>query len=99
MSDQKIRKIERSLNSYIKAHARAKITVRRKNAVTVWIRVVDPDFKGQSRADRHDALWTYIDKLPYELRQDISVLLPVTPAESKKRLLSQEFDEQPFADE
>jgi hypothetical protein len=58
-----------------------------------------PDFKNQSRADRHDTLWTYIDKLPDELRQDISVLLPVTPVESKKSRLSQEFDESALANE
>lgn len=91
-ADKKLQQIQKALERYTKSHPQAEVVLRRQNPVTVWIRVIDPDFEGMNRADRHTALWAFTEKLPDDVVQDISMLLPLTPHEAKMSQLSREFD-------
>jgi stress-induced morphogen len=63
-TDRTMKAVAKALTTYAAAHPRAEIDIYRQNSVSVRIRVVDPDFAGVSRSDRHDAVWNYLEGLP-----------------------------------
>jgi hypothetical protein len=92
--DGVVRQIEQLLTGrYRPQHPKAKIKVYRYNSASVRIRIIDPDFARRSIPDRENAVWDLLDTLPEEVRSEITVLLPLTPDESKSSLLSLEFDD------
>jgi hypothetical protein len=85
--------IEQILSArYKPAHPKAKIKAYRYNSASVRIRVIDPDFAGKIIPEREAEVWAILDTLPEEVRTDITVLLLVTPEESRQSLMSMEFD-------
>jgi stress-induced morphogen len=78
---------------YCAKHKKAKLKVYRYNSVSVRVRIVDPDFKGMSRVDRDSALWDVLDALPEDVRSDVSLLLLLTPEETKNSIMNLEFDD------
>jgi stress-induced morphogen len=68
------------------------IEVYRQNSVSLRVRIVDPDFAGVSRADRHEIVWRYLEKLPESVQSQVSLLLALTPDETKVSFANYEFD-------
>lgn len=81
------------LEQYQADHGSAQIEIYRQNVVSVRIRIIDPDFCGQSKSQRNHAVWDYLDRLPEEVQGDISMLVLLTPAERKSSFASLEFDD------
>ena len=79
------------LQGYKREHPRATIDAYRRNPASVRIRIIDPDFKGKDETQREDAVWGFLDRLPDEVRSDITMLVLVTPDEVDKSLASLEF--------
>jgi hypothetical protein len=50
-----------------------------------WVRLrfIDPSFKGIGKFARHHRLWKYLERLPDEIVQDLSMLVAITPSERK----------------
>jgi stress-induced morphogen len=91
--DKYVRQIrDRLLREYVSRHPRAQVSVKRYNSVSVRVRIIDPDFEGMSRAERDDAVWEVLDTLPEETREEISLLILLTPEESKTSLMNVEFE-------
>jgi len=78
---------------YLPTHPNARFQAYRYNSASVRVRVIDPHFKKESISQREAVVWSVLDKLPVEVRGDISMLLLLTPQESEKSLLSLEFDD------
>src|SRR5438309_2846008 len=76
---------------YCAKHKKAKLKVYRYNSVSVRVRIIDPDFRGMSRVDRDSALWNVLDTLPEDVRSDVSLLLLLTPEETKNSVMNLEF--------
>jgi hypothetical protein len=91
--DQVQRQIIKALEQYAEGHPKAEIEAYRHNSVSVRIRIIDPNFERQSRAQREDDLWAILDELPEDVVAEISLLLLLTPAEAKKSFASMEFDD------
>ena len=81
------------LQGYKREHPSAKIDAYRRNPASVRIRVIDPDFEGKDEIQREDAVWGFLDRLPDEVRSDITMLVLVTPDEVDKSLASLEFQD------
>lgn len=92
-SDDSIDKIIEALRAYEQDHPQAQIEVYRQNSVSVRIRIVDPDFTGHGKSQRSQDTWRYLSQLPEEIQSDISMLLLLTPAETKMSVSNLEFDE------
>jgi hypothetical protein len=90
--DPILRQIVEALKEYDKAHPAAQIETYRQNAVSVRIRVIDPDFAGLGRAEREEELWTLFNRLPEDVVAEISLLLLLTPEEAKSSFANMEFD-------
>jgi hypothetical protein len=90
--DRQLKEIFEALKDYEASHPQAEIEAYRQNSVSVRIRVIDPEFDGKSRAEREEQLWKILERLPDEVAAEISLLLLLTPEESKKSFASFEFD-------
>ncbi len=91
-SDGVIDSISAALKAYEADHPQAQIDVYRQNSVSVRVRIVDPDFQGQSRPHRSDKVWEYLDTVPDEPVADISTVLLLTPDETATSFAYMEFD-------
>lgn len=77
---------------YGSMHPRAKITVYRYNAVSIRVRIVDSAFKGLGLVARENLVLPIVRELPENIQEQITMLLLLTPQESRSNLLSAEFD-------
>ena len=90
--DVQVQQILDILTAYERAHPQAQIEGRRHNPVSIRLRIIDPDFQGMDRIEREPAIWKFLSKPPEEVFVNITMLLLLTPEETKHSLASQEFD-------
>src|SRR5579884_1085675 len=85
--------IGRLLNrTYGAEHPRALVRVKRQNSVSIRIRIIDPDFEGIDRFERDKVIWPVLRQLPESVFSQITMLLLLTPEESKSSLANFEFE-------
>lgn len=89
--DDGLQAIADALGQYERQHPNAQVEVYRQNSVSVRVRIVDTDFAGVSKADRHDTVWAFLQDLPEEQQAEVSVLLLLTPDEVKMSFANYEF--------
>jgi hypothetical protein len=90
--DRVLKQIIAALKEYEVVHPRAEIEVYRHSSVSVRIRIINPEFKHQSRAEREDELWRIFDRLPEEVPSEITVLLLLAPEEKEKSIANFDFE-------
>jgi hypothetical protein len=90
--DADVKAIRDVLATYKAEHPRARIEVRRRYAVCIQVRIIDPDFKNMRLIDRDSMLWRVMDSLPDEIVCQITMLLLLTPNEAKSPLAGMESD-------
>jgi len=86
------RQIHTVLAEYGNAHPKAKIAIQRQNSVSIRVRIVDHDFRGLDLVERDSLIWSMLEKLPEEVLSRITLLLLLTPEETKKSFANFEFD-------
>ena len=91
-SDQVIEQIMEELRDFEEDHPNAQIELYRQNSVSVRIRIIDADFSSQNQAERSKETWKYLNNLSNETQSDISVLILLTPDETKTSLSSFDFE-------
>ena len=67
--------------------------VYRRNSISIRIRVCSQVFSGLEMSDRHNLVWSYLDKLPEEIRSDISMVVLLAPGEEAQSLANLEFED------
>jgi stress-induced morphogen len=92
-TDEALDQVRDALEVYQQEHHSAEIALYRQNAVSIRIKVVDPDFDGIAKSARHSTIWEYIQKLPDEVQSDVSMLVLLTPREVKKSVANLEFED------
>ncbi|SRR5216683_1829656 len=93
-SDPGVQRILETLRSeYGTKHARAKIEAYRYNPASIRVRIVDPDFRNQGILEREAVVDHILRTLPEDIQADITILLLLTPEESKASFGSMEFDD------
>lgn len=90
--DQTLKQLVQTLKKYEQVHPRAEIEVYRQNSVSVRVRVINPEFAGQSWGQREEELWELLEQLPEDVVAEVSLLLLFTPEEAKKSFANVEFD-------
>ena len=90
--DDSLQEIAVALAKYGELHHHADIVIYRQNSVSVRIRIVDPDFDGVNKADRHDIVWNFVKGLSEDQQSEISLLLLLTPDEVDTSFANDEFD-------
>ena len=79
-SDSSIKHVFDALSNYECQHPHAQVEIYRQNSASIRVRIVDPDFSGVSRADRHEIIWRFLENLPERVQSQVSLLLALTPA-------------------
>ncbi len=92
-SDQAIEAFIEAIRPYEADHPCSRIEIYRQDPVSVRVRIIDPDFGGRSRVDRHETVWRYFDILDDETQADLSSLILLTPDETAKSLANFVFDD------
>jgi stress-induced morphogen len=91
-ADDSTKQIRDALKQYAEQHPQAKIDIDRRLHAAIRIRIVDPDFAGIDRADRHDLIWDLFEGLSEDVVSEIYLLLLLTPKEAKTSIGNMEFD-------
>ena len=84
--------VRQALNPYQDQHPGAQIHFKRQNSVSIRIRIIDPDFAGISRADRHEIVWHFLEGLPEDVQSQVTLLIPLTPDETSTSIANLEFE-------
>ena len=92
-SDDILEQMVPVLRMYRQAHPRAQIVLYRQNSYSVRIRIVDPDFRGLEKSERHAEAWRYLEQLPHDVISEISMLVLLAPGEEGRSVVNWEFDD------
>ena len=92
-SDKIIERIVEALRSYEVDHPKSQIDLYRQNAVSVRVRIIDPEFAGRNKVERSKMVWKYFERLPDDDQSDISTLLLLVPDETKMSFANSEFED------
>lgn len=92
-TDEYVKKIKAALDAFETSHPGAVAELYRQNSGSIRVRIIDQRFAKMSRPRRHDEVWDFLaDRLDDDTLQEISVLLPIGPAERDSSFMSMEFD-------
>lgn len=92
-ADQDLKQVRKAIASYHAEHPQADGELYRHSSVSLRVRIIDPDFAGMSRAERHQTIWRCFEELPEEIQSQISVLLLLSPDEVHSSFANTEFDD------
>ncbi|MEO6810377.1 MAG: hypothetical protein ABI353_14775, partial [Isosphaeraceae bacterium] len=91
-SDNIVALVLQALRGYKDQHPHARIDAYRQNSVSIRVRIIDPDFAGVRRAERHEILWRFLELLPDDVQSQMSLLILLTPEELPMSFANLEFD-------
>jgi hypothetical protein len=89
--DTTTERIRDAIRVYTDAHASAEGLVYRYSPVSVRVRVIDPDFLGKSRSERHKIVWPLLHLLDEDTLGDLTMLLLLTPEERETSIADRDF--------
>lgn len=87
-----------TLRRYTDAHPSAEAEVFRYSTVSVRARVIDPDFHGKSRVERHRDIWPLLNTLDEDSLSELTMVLLLTPEELKTSMANRDFEGPTFVE-
>jgi stress-induced morphogen len=90
--------IAAALRRYTDAHPAAEAEVFRYSPVSVRTRIIDPDFRGKSRAERHRIIWPLLYALDEDSLAELTMVLLITPEEREASMVNRDFEGPTFAE-
>jgi hypothetical protein len=91
--DEALDAVDEALARYRDDHPDAQTTAYRHNSVAIRIRIIDPRFATMDEFQRHDSVWRYLDPLSEEILNQISMLLLLSPEETKRSFANRDFND------
>jgi stress-induced morphogen len=92
--DELVLKAKAASEEYEIHHPGAATALYRQNSGSVRVRIIDDRFRGQSKGQRHDYAWGFIsDRLDQDSREEVSMLILLTPDEVKSSVINSIFDD------
>lgn len=91
-ADQALKAVATALMPFELEHQHAEIVIYRQNSVSIRVRIIDPDFVGIPKGDRHETVWSLFDSIPEEVQSQVTLLLLLTPEETSTSFANFEFD-------
>ena len=91
--DEIVEEIRTVLMPYQRDHPSSRIDLYRHNSASIRIRILDPDFCGMSRRERHNLVWKYLDPISEDAQGDISMIVLLAPTEVEKSMGNLEFED------
>lgn len=87
-----------TLRRYTDAHPSAEAEVFRYSPVSVRARVIDPDFRGKGRAERHRVIWPLLNTLDEDSLAELTMVLLLTPEERETSMANRDFEGPAFVE-
>jgi stress-induced morphogen len=87
-----------ALRPYTDEHRSAEVEIFRYSPVSIRVRVIDPDFRGKSRSQRHHTVWPLLYPLDEEVLGELTMLLLITPEERTSSMANRDFEGPTFAE-
>jgi hypothetical protein len=92
-SDADLLQVQERLERYERDHPGSDAALYRQNNASIRVRIIDDRVAGMSRSSRHREAWQYVQDLPEDVQQQITVLLLLPTAELGGSLMNLEFDD------
>ena len=92
-SDETIDRMIDALRAFEVDHPHSQIAIYRQNPVSIRLRIVDSDFRGLEKSQRHEIVWKYLEKLSEEDQGDLSMLVVLCPEELSRSFANMEFED------
>jgi hypothetical protein len=90
--DADVQAVLEVLGEYAASHPGSEVHSYRQNSASIRIRVIDPGFEGMDLATRDDLLWETLGRLPEGIQSQFTVLLLLTPEETKTSFANMDFE-------
>src|SRR5687767_3815321 len=93
--EEQRRQVMTALQPYKKNHRQARIDVQAVDLgsmPSIRIRVIDPDFHGVEITERDGEIWKLLKTLNKEVFYNITLLILLSPAETKTSVANFEFE-------
>lgn len=95
-SDPTTEAIAGAIRKYADAHSAAEADVYRYSPVSVRVRIIDPEFRGKTRSERHRTVWPLLYELDGDVLSELTMLLLLTPEEKDTSSANKEFLNESF---
>lgn len=92
-TDRGLREFKVATEGYVRSSPRAQVTLVREDEFLIRLRIVDPAFHRLSNEQRIQRVWPYLENLPDDILNELSVLLLVSPKEAKSPFSRQGFEQ------
>jgi stress-induced morphogen len=96
--DPNMESLAAALRPYTDAHQSAEVEVFRYSPVSVRVRIIDPDFRGKNRSERHRSVWPLLYPLNEDVLGELTMLLLITPEERTSSSVNRDFEGPTFAE-
>ena len=88
-----VRAILKSLETFYRpGHPEAEIDSYRQNSASIRIKIIDPEFRHMDRVSRDNQIWEILGKQPEDIQSQITVVLLLTPEETKTSFANMDFE-------
>jgi hypothetical protein len=95
-TDEELTALHQLLEDYEQTFPGAQTSYYRRNNVSIRLRVIDPSFQGLTQTARSERVEGWIEKLPDEIAQNITLMLLYTPQELTNPISTQAFSNLEF---
>jgi stress-induced morphogen len=90
--DREVAAIHEALGPYRASHPQARVDVRRRSMWSIRVRIIDPAFRGLSRVEREPLVYEFLDQLPEDVSECITMVLLLAPDEVEDSLVNMDFE-------
>lgn len=91
-ADSQVQALKTALDAYESESPGAEAELYRYNAGSIRVRVIDRLFEGMTKSRRHAHVWDFLAaRVPEDALAEVSLLLPVAPAELRNSFMNLEF--------
>ena len=91
--DDEVQSLKTALEAYEAERAGAEASLYRQNSASIRLRIIDRRFEGMTKSRRHADVWDFLAaRLPEDTLADVSLVLPIAPAELRNSFANFEFE-------
>ena len=90
--DRVLEGVRDALSQFKLAHPKAKIDCYRQSKSNIRLRVIDESYAGQLIKSRHQSLWKVLENLSLEDRNQVTLMVLLTPEETADSIVNYEFE-------
>lgn len=84
--------IRKALAPFLAKHPKAQLDMYRRNQYALRLRIIDSAFEGMDLVERDTVIREYLDSLPDDVMDDLTMIVLVTPKETATSIANFDYD-------